>query len=572
MIKTILFLFALAASPCFAATTDEIPTPAGDFISIDQLLYRAPDDTQCASAAFADALATNSANITEDAPETDVQAWIYTTFAMPQTLDAVLKCPEIANANDDDTITFLPITYNFPGGRQITINYETQPRVLRQRKTAAGKRTADGIPASARIGAAGDNAVWTNTDPAWYAIMVVQHGALDEFVGPDKSNTISLDYITKNIDNLYPQGSSCTSKSALANDNDMINRAMTKTVAVDGDTNDYYVAGDVNLQWISYLEIGLDVVITVVTFGTGTAITGATKAARASRVLKNMSKTIRDLSKLDTVRDYMRASNRVKRLGEELKTIDRAADAIKYERKAKELKNATDAMRELEKIDDVKKYRDAMNSFSELNKYRNSLRGIKLVRRGNIATRTWHALRAAKTGNKMIKRGARLARSSTISGRVRDWLFQSTLRNIGKLGRMESAGGLIYGALKFAGDMYDWTETSTGEFTSGIEFKPLLLLSADDLQGQENVVNYGMWLMWMGNSVDPADDDAAFLTAMDTAEKFHQDLTELQTDENSYPCNVDIYVVRPVLRNPGEENVALYYLIMNDEPWSTTRE
>ena len=117
--------------------------------------------------------------------------------------------------------------------------------------------------------------------------------------------------------------------------------------------------------------------------------------------------------------------------------------------------------------------------------------------------------------------------------------------------------------------MYDWTETSTGEFTNGIEFAPLLLLSADDLQGgQENVVNHGMWLMWAGDAISAADDDAAYLQAMDFAAKFHEDLTEHQ-NETATPCNVDIFVVRPVLRNPGSDSPELYYLIMNDTPWTT---
>ena len=48
----------------------------------------------------------------------------------------------------------------------------------------------------------------------------------------------------------------------------------------------------------------------------------------------------------------------------------------------------------------------------------------------------------------------------------------------------------------------------------------------------------------------------------------HEDLMDVQNGTNS-PCNVDIYVVRPVLRNPGEEDGQIYYLIMNDVPWTT---
>ena len=120
--------------------------------------------------------------------------------------------------------------------------------------------------------------------------------------------------------------------------------------------------------------------------------------------------------------------------------------------------------------------------------------------------------------------------------------------------------------------MYDWAETSTGDYTSGIQFKPLLLLSADDIEGQENVVNHGMWLLWQGDTYSASDDDAAYLQAMDFAEKFYRDLLDVQSETNDNSCNVDIYVVRPIIRNPGEPNAELYYLIMNDTPWSTANQ
>ena len=76
-----------------------------------------------------------------------------------------------------------------------------------------------------------------------------------------------------------------------------------------------------------------------------------------------------------------------------------------------------------------------------------------------------------------------------------------------------------------------------------------------------------MWLMWEGDTYSRADDDAAYLQAMDFATKFYLDLSEYQ-GYNASPCNIDIYVVHPILRNPGTDP-ELYYLIMNDIPWST---
>ena len=548
-----------------------VPTTSPDFVPISDINQITPNDTECVTAVFADALANNSAAVSETDEDIVIRQWIYQTFANPDVLRAVMKCPEFANAADDETITLQPIKYVFPGGREIVINYETQPKILAQRITLGEKNELADLNPNPRIDPT-DGTVWTNTDPAWYAIMVVESGTLDEFVGPGKNNTVSMRYINDNIDRLFPHGNQCTSKSALAGDRRMINVATRETVGIDNDTNDYYVAGDVSLQWISYLEIGLDVAITVLTMGGGTVILGATKSARASRALHGLTNTIKTLRTTDSVRDYVRISQQYTRVAEQLRNIDRVADAAQYERLAAQADDLARTMRTLEQTDDnVRQYRNATNAFTSLNQYRRTLRSLRTPQRGNIIARAWRAIRAANTGGKTIRNAEKIARSSTLSGQIRDWLFQSTLTNAGALARLERTGGFIYGALRFFGGMYDWTETSTGEFTSGIDFKPLTLLSADDLQGQENVINHGMWLMWAGNAYSAADDDAAYLQAMDFANKFHFNLDKIQTEQNNHACNVDIFVVRPIIHNPGTDNAELYYLIMNDTPW-TTRE
>ena len=548
-----------------------VPTTSPDFVPISDINQITPNDTECATAVFADALANNSAAVSETDEDIVIRQWIYQTFANPDVLRAVMKCPEFANAADNETITLQPIKYVFPGGREIVINYETQPKILAQRITLGEKNELADLNPNPRIDPT-DGTVWTNTDPAWYAIMVVESGTLDEFVGPGKNNTVSMRYINDNIDRLFPHGNQCTSKSALAGDKKMINVATRETVGIDNDTNDYYVAGDVSLQWISYLEIGLDVAITVLTMGGGTVILGATKSARASRALHGLTNTIKTLRTTDSVRDYVRISQQYTRVAEQLRNIDRVTDAAQYERVAAQADDLARTMRTLEQTDDnVRQYRNATNAFTSLNQYRRTLRSLRTPQRGNIIARAWRAIRAANTGSKTIRNAEKIARSSTLSGQIRDWVFQSTLTNAGALARLERTGGFIYGALNFIGGMYDWTETSTGEFTSGIDFKPLTLLSADDLQGQENVINHGMWLMWAGNAYSAADDDAAYLQAMDFANKFHFNLDKIQTEQNNHACNVDIFVVRPIIHNLGTDNAELYYLIMNDTPW-TTRE
>ena len=259
--------------------------------------------TPCASQVFANALAQSASNVRESDSEDVIQQWIYSIFTDKNTISNVLACPEIASVADNETIAFTPVQYIFPMGREVVVKYETQPKILKQRLSLANKRELPESDPNPRIGAPDDNTIWTYTDPAWYAIMVVESGALSNFVGPNKNNTISLKYINDNIDSLYPQNSGCTTKHAFARDSKPINQAVKQTVNIENDSNDYYVAGDANLAWIGYTEIALDVVITVATMGGGMVLTGITKSARASRALKGLSSTLGGLRKLDTVQD-----------------------------------------------------------------------------------------------------------------------------------------------------------------------------------------------------------------------------------------------------------------------------
>lgn len=617
MQKFLLFLILITGNtPVFANSQLHILDETEDnVIPISELLHRETDNTQCATQIFATALMHNLRNVAEDVDETVIQGIIYNTFSQSDVLTNVLECPELQSIQEEETIKFMPIEYVFPQGRKVSVNYETQPKILKQHLLMSQKRDlpTNSTNPSPRVGDPLDPTIWTNTDPAWYGILVVEQGTLDDFVGPDKNNTISLKYIEENIEKLRPQGT-CTNESALAYDDRNLNLAVHETVGLgDQDTNDYYVAGDVNLQWISYAEIALDVVITITTFGVGTAISGATKTVQATRAMRNLTKTIRVLQKSDKVTDYIRLGNKIAHAKQELKAVqafqqiakirdtirglDKVKDAkkiAKYEKEIKELEKSTIGFRDatnlrdankleqeitegnktlqhMRKTDsDVAKYEEATTAFENLNKYRHSLRGLRSPQRGNIVAKTLKYIKAAtRGGKKELAAATKMGRSSTLSGRIRDKLFISTLKSVDALGKLERQGGLLYGTLRFVGDMYDWTETSTGEFSNGIEFKPLGLLSADDIPGQDNVVNYGMWLMWQGDSISPADDDAAYLQAMDFSDKFYNDLQNIQSKNNNYTCNIDIYVVRPIIREPGSANPEMYYLIMNDEPWRT---
>lgn len=630
-------LFLLLPLSAFAADGGGVGQTA------ELLAANAPMNTTCVRGAFLNALTDNADKITQDAPESDVKQWIYDTFQSAETLGTVLSCPEIINADENETIRFLPIQYTFPNGREIVVNYETQPKVLEQHFMLATKTelpTDDPNPAVSPDDA---TATWVNTDPAWYGIMVVQSGALRDMVGPGKNNTVSMKYIDDNISDLYPRDMDgmCSTRSGVTAKmrGAMIHRVLHEhTAKHDNDKNNYYIAGDINMHWVSFAEIALDIALTVVSFGGFAAVNVGAKAARAMRTIGKIRKNMKVLAESAHVKNYISASVRVARYAKQIdnmndmtktiKTIDKLEKALakatkgskKYEKIAKQLDAArklkadnmwklgkagegVDKVEDLEKFTkmieentkaisetekemskmaradkDVAEYAKQSKELENVIKYARELKAYKKARTGNMVSRAWQGLKnvgktykAAHNGTKTLNKAAKVARQGEKSGWLRDWLFHSSMRNASRIARVGEGVAALHFVLGLLGDFYDWTNTSTDEFTNGLTMKPLLLLSADDIEGQDNVVNYGMWLMWAGDSADAADDDAAYLQAMDFAQKFYQDLVETQEADNRYACDVDIYVVRPIIRNPGRESQSLYWLFMNDEPWSTAR-
>ena len=640
MVKTLLSLIFFVMLPVVTMGVDNPKTfftPTDDFQTTEEILDATYNKktTNCASEIFSNALKDNSGNISEDQPEHVVHAWAKNTMFDAPVLEAVLKCPEIASLDDNEKITFTPIRYEFPLGRNITINYSTTKKVLNQHLLLAKKPSLpNGIP-NPKLMDSNDPAKYLNTEPAWYGILVVEHDSLSEFVGADKNNTLSLRYLEDHIDEIYPKGSNCTSKSAITwgNNYDTIDDVVHEVVNMEKDSNDYYVAGDVNLEWVMYAEIAADVILTVVTAGGGAFATGALKGLRATKNAKQLIKSTKVLTKLDDVKAYLKVLGKVsqhsddivkvekniknaEKYGKILKKADKArdagrlADAAKYEKEAKEVLDAArkidpkmtaESLKNVDKLKDQEKtltkslkaaekeaaemekasknvaqYKKNTEALTDLMKYRRGLRALRRPQTGNIITRAIKAIKGMSGGAKTMNRASRVARAgmSSRSAKIGYWLKDVTLKHGARLAKFESKVGGIYGIVSFLGDMWDKTSATSKEFSNGIDFKPLCLLSADDLEGQENVVNYGMWLMWVGNSTDPTDDDAAYLQAMDFASKFAYTLNDYQ-EKHGGNCNVDIYVVHPIIRldetNIDDPHGEMFYLFMNDVPWTSAK-
>lgn len=666
--------------------------------SIDDLLTRNTTGTPCATRIYESALAATGSGIEnpDEADTTEINTWAHLTFNQPRIIESVLKCPEIQSLADTDIIVFDQVQYTFPTGRTIKINYETHKGMLKQKLIAANKPKISPDIANPDILRDIENGiVWTNVDPSWYGILVAEHGTLDEFIKPDKTNVLSLKYIEQNIKKFYPrdhntwpQKANCTSKTASAEDTDMINRATARTVGAEtpkyepktdaekeqskiAKNNDYYVMGDGNLQWISGAEIAADIVLTVVTWGGFSAVKGtltatrgiksfakAQKAMRALRTSKNVAKWTKTTDKITDIDKAIKAADKiedsyhtianlnktniqtVKKLNSELDALksgkannrairaatqeleiatkqanaskaatDTAEKILKTEQTLQDAKNTNKTQQEiqrleqeiaelkktyaknlddlkqthinelnaLEKTTDVKEYQELSQARRDIAHTTYLMRQGKVAfqsNRGLLPVRAWRSAKTLRAGSKSMKnmeKAIKTVRANTtgLNAHINDWLFHSTLKNITALSKVVAGLTTLQMVIKIAGDMYDYTDLSTGKFTNNIDMKPFLLLGADNLPDYENEVNHGMWLFWAGSSTNPADDDAAFLQTMSFAEKFHQDLVEVQDEYDNAACDVDIFVVRPIIRAPGTPDEELYYLFMNNVPWTT---
>lgn len=643
-IITLLFAFFMP----FVAMADDTQTtqtnPAESIPTLEYKIERPTEETPCATAAFEKSLEAHATTDVENGGEIEIKTWIRAAFAHTDTLKAVLECPEIKSRDENETIRFYPIEYTFPNsGREIVINYETQPKIFRQRVALAERH--DLPPAAPTADIENDGNEWTNTYPAWYGIMITKHGALDNFVGPDKHNTISLDYIRDNIDKLHPNRYACVGETALAGDfsidrDPQLSLTIRAHVSdIENDKNDYYVAANNDLRWIGWAEVALDIGLMLLTAGGNLLIKGGITGIRVTQISNRLIHAIKGLEKSADVAKYINKTADLKNIKKEIDATESAIKANKLKLKQlddeiaeltkklddpnlpqtkkiqikkeirlkrahngdftgkaaiedileyneKILKRRTDKMKGIEneiealkKTEDVTNYIRYTDELAKLEKVADATRTIRTLGRvpqtGNAVSRVWknakalrQAYKTVNKANKTLKGAARVARSSMKSGRLRDWLFQTSMKNVGALAKMAGQTTLLIEGLEFVGDFWDMTHASTGDFTNGIDFNPMLLLGADDIPGQEDVVNYGMWLMWQGSSTSPSDDDAAYLQAMDYAAKVHLGLMQDQNSGN-YPCDVDIWVVRPIIQNPESPNPELYYLIMNDIPWTT---
>nr|MBQ0091652.1 hypothetical protein [Candidatus Enterousia merdequi] len=143
MMKQIVFFLSFCFFlPSFAENYIELST-TNDFKTTEEILATAHQEnsTDCASNIFSNALIEHSDEIKGNEPENNVRIWAHNIMSEAAVLEQVLKCPEVSSVSDTTTIAFTPIVYEFDNGRKITINYSTQPKVLKQKLILSKKRS-----------------------------------------------------------------------------------------------------------------------------------------------------------------------------------------------------------------------------------------------------------------------------------------------------------------------------------------------------------------------------------------------------------------------------------------------
>ena len=376
----------------------------------------------------------------------------------------------------------------------------------------------------------------------WYGILVVKAGSLDKYAAMDMP-IISTEYMKSHRDEFYPANSdkalglarACTHSNHMAHDKDVINRAAHMTMDEKDSFwsgNDYYVYDGQDVYW-GWATIAGEVAMALITMGI------SAEAQLASNTIKISART-----------------------ANAFKTSNRFIDAVNLTTDARKIDKAIDAARTVSKGDAAARAAA-----------RTALNDAGVVVKSGASYRDFHAIAAALE----IAKGAGTTASWT-SALWRPWrLVASGVKNIkpafastlgsgatwGKRFKTLGATGAVVGANYLGKELlksFGYSSATLQDPTTGdVEFNSFGLLSADDIDGRENVVSHGAWISF--DDVGRANEDDALNEAAAFAEEFAKDINTINAEDPL--CDVDIYVVQPAISNPeklpGKRQI--YYIL-----------
>lgn len=399
----------------------------------------------------------------------------------------------------------------------------------------------------------------------WYGIMVVKKGSLDEYVKKDLP-VIPTEYMKNNRKVFYPDNSDkplgmwkgCTHSNHTAHDKDVINQAAHVTFGEEDSFwrgNDYYVYDGKDVYWGTAALIG-EVALTIVTFGVGAGVSAGKATAQATAAAAKVQTAAR-VGRAGTA--AISAVNKTKFAANTPKIAEAAkvAKAVKAGDKA----SKAAAVAKLEEIGVTVARPNNAKYIAEVGKALEthaSASAISATRVG-LGTAISTAWKSGFLGTwKLTKSGATAIRPKTIVAATPGIKNLKGIKKGLAIGAVGAAEGGIMLALAKA---YGYSASSI-ELAKDVKFSGFGLLSADDLEGRENEVSHGAWIM-----VNDVNDDDE--TSLDEAKRFAQELKDdIVSFNNNGMCDIDIYVVQVAISNPQKmgKREAYYWL------WSTPVE
>ncbi len=385
----------------------------------------------------------------------------------------------------------------------------------------------------------------------WYGILVVKKGSLDKFANSD-TPIISTEYMKNNSDTFFPANSDkplglwggCTHGNHTAADSDVVNRAAHLTFEEKDSFwtgNDYYVYDGEDVYWGTAQLVG-EIALALITLGASSAVSASKAAAQGAVATDRAIKAQRAIT-------LAKRAEKLKKMEDSYTAAGQTAKATKAAQLAKETRQA--ARLALEQA--------GAGPVPQLTNTATIANMGRLLEASGVANETVAAAKpltwvsALAKPWRLVKPGLATLKPKNVAK-----LYGPGVKWGDRIKRAAiTAGGVGLGTALI--QAFGYSSAST-EIMENVKFNSFGLLSADDLEGRDNVVSHGAWIQFEeSGEINPAD---TLNEALAFAEAFQEDLSKINAEDPQ--CDVDIYVVQPGISNPEKLGTReVYYIIQN---------
>ena len=386
----------------------------------------------------------------------------------------------------------------------------------------------------------------------WYGILVVKKGSLDSYAN-SSTPIISSEYMKKNKDRFFPANSDkllgmtrgCTHGNHMAHDKDVVNRAAHITMDEKDSFwtgNDYYVYDGEDVYWGTAQLVG-EVAAAVLTLGASSAVSASRAAAGTAVATDRAIKAQRAITLAKRAQKLKEIENAATGAGDAARAA-RAANLGREARQAARLAleeagaGPVGALTNTDALVNMGSLLEASGVAAETTAAARPLTWVsalakpwRLVRPGLNTLKPTNVARLYGPG---VSWGQRIKRAAL------------------------TAGGVALGTELIKA--FGYSSANVKDYADGVGFNSFGLLSADDLDGRENVVSHGAWIEFSETGEVSPDD--TLNEALAFAEAFQKDMDSVNKSDPL--CDVDIYVVQPGISNPAKLGTKeIYYIIQN---------